>query len=368
MKILVLGNINSKWVKEFIEYILLPLGHKVEVLGDIDKCRFRNFYQSSGIDIHIDRKPSIFVKKIPFLRVLNSVSRTIKHNQWDKYDFIINMFVNHRNLRITRKVASLSTKTIVYYTGSDLLRKSKFHIFLNRHIIPKPSAIVVGSKTLDTILKQKYPETTKDQIISFGVSAFDNIDRFKKEHHNTRTNNTFCIGYSGVRQHNHLKIIDVFDKLSPELKKITHLIVPMTYMADKEYIAEVRNKLDDVGISYTLPTEYMDNDSIAQMWCGISYFINAQSTDSLSASVLEALYSGATLINASWLDYPEYKEFGVKYLSFDDYDKLFEIITSILENKINLSNFDISEILHIHFSWYSVKEAWKELFSQLENY
>ena len=32
MRILVLGNINSKWVKEYIENVLIPLGHNVDVL------------------------------------------------------------------------------------------------------------------------------------------------------------------------------------------------------------------------------------------------------------------------------------------------------------------------------------------------
>lgn len=366
MKILVLGNINSKWVKEYIEYVLLPLGHNVEVLGNGITCKYTAFYQSNGVTIHDEKSAGRLVRKIPFVRVLSSVSHIVKENHWNDYDVIINLFVNHRNLRITRKVMSPKTKTVVYYAGSDLLRTSKVKILLNRMIIPNPDALVVGSMTLAADIGRKYPENTAFEVIHFGISAFENIAKFQKEHPNIRRKNTFCIGYSGVPQHNHLEVLEVFNKLPSELKQKAFLVVPMTYEASAEYIAQVRKKLDEVGIPYEQPTEFMDNDAMARMWSGISFFINAQTTDSLSASVLEAMYAGAVLVNASWLAYPEYKAFGVKSISFENYDQLYGTIVDILEKKVDFTDLVCSDTLNQHMSWNAARDAWAELFSRIE--
>lgn len=369
MRVLVLGNINSKWVKEYIEYVLLPLGHSVAVLGNVNNCKYSDFYISHGIDIKNEVKASKIMGRIPFLRVISNSSRTVKGNQWDTYDIIINMFVNHRDLRICRKVKSSSTKVVLYYAGSDLLRKSKLQLMMNRAIIPSPDAIVVGSSTLAEAMKQKYPHNTKYKTIRFGISAFDNIEKYKSRNPSTQRGNSFCIGYSGVREHNHLDVIEIFNKLPSDLKESVKLVVPMTYtyMATPDYIKEVKAKLDESGIIYDLPTEYMDNDAMAEMWSGISYFINAQTTDSLSASVLESLYAGAVLINAAWLEYPEYKEFGINYLKFSSYEELLDIITEILRQKTDYSNLVASENLKKYMSWKSAKENWSELFSRLNN-
>lgn len=366
MRILVLGNINSKWVKEYIEFILLPLGHVVEVLGNEKKCKYGDFYLSHGVVIHNEKTAGKIVGKIPFVRVLSSVLRTVRGNQWNEYDVIVNMFVNHRDLWITRRVKSKNTKTIVYYTGSDMLRKSKSRIFMNRMIVRKPDVIVVGSSALAADFKQKYPKNTPVETIRFGISAFENIEKYKKNHPNARREYAFCIGYNGVRQHNHLDVLDLFDRLPEELKEKVYLVVPMTYGAAPDYTAEVKRKLDAVGIRYRQYTEFMDNDAMAEMWCGISYFINAQTTDSLSASVLEALDAGAVLLNASWLSYPEYREFGIKYLSFDNYEDLYGIITDILLGKKDCSDCVCSEMLNRHMSWLSAQNAWSELFCRFD--
>lgn len=367
MKVLVLGNINSKWVKEYIEYVLLPLGHSVTVLGNAQNCKYEDFYTSNGITINNEVKAGKIMGRIPFFRIISSSSRTVKGNQWDTYDVIINMFVNHRDLRICRRVKSANTKTILYYAGSDMLRKSKMQLMMNRAIIPSPDAIVVGSSTLAEAMKQKYPHNTKYETIRFGISAFDNIDEFKSRNPSTQCGNCFCIGYSGIREHNHIDVIETFNKLSSDLKEKIKLLVPMTYVATPEYIKEVRTKLDETGIKYDLPTQYMDNDAMAEMWCGISYFINAQTTDSLSASVLEALYAGAVLINAAWLEYPEYKDFGIKYLKFSSYEELQEIITRTLNQEKDYSNLIASANLKKYMSWQSAKENWSKLFSRLDN-
>lgn len=365
MKILVLGNINSKWVKEFIEYDILPLKHSVEVLGEESNCKYTEFYKKNGITIHKLADIGSVISRIPFFRTLIRSSRTVNNNQWGQYDIIINMFVNYRDLFITSKVKTTKTKTILYFTGSDLLRKSKIAIKMNNLFLRKVDYYVMGSKTLLGDFYRKYGNLKNVEVISFGTSALINIDRCLKNNCVQRKKNTFCIGYSGVRAHQHLVVLSLFEKLPTDLKDKARIVVPMTYMATPDYIAQVQEKLENTGIKYQLLTTFMNNEEMAKMWCGIDYFINAQTTDSLSASVIESVYAGCELINPVWLEYPEYEEFGIKKRNYHDFNELYSIIVSILENKIQPIERSNRKLLYDSTSWETSRKKWTALLDSL---
>lgn len=362
MRVLVLGSIDSKWVKDYIEYVLLPLGHQVEVIGNAGNCKFQEFYRSHGVLIHQAQSAGRFTRRIPFVRILSSATRTAKQNQWNEYDVIVNMFVNHKDLRITQKLKSKQTKTVVYYTGSDLLRKSKFHILLNRLLLRHPDAYVMGSETLEKSFCQRYPEGMPFTTIHFGISSFENIRAYRKSHPQQKDGPVFCIGYNGSPAHHHLAVLELFERLTEEQKKSVELVLPMTYGASSDYLLQVRSKLDQIGIRYRLLTEFLDNDGMAGLWCSIHYFINAQTTDSLSASVLEAQYAGAVLLNAQWLDYPEYRTYGIRCASFSNYEELYQLILDIVNGKQYDETFSATEKLERVLSWNTAREAWQTLF------
>lgn len=359
MKILVLGNINSKWIKEYIEYVLLPMECEVDVVGNEASCKYIDFYKAENITVHKEFGPSKLMKKIPFIRVMSSAKRIVEKNSWKNYDVIVNIFVNHRDLRITQKLKGENTKTVVYYAGSDLLRKSKLSIFLNRILLKNPTKHVVGSGTLAKEFERKYPKNIRPEIIRFGISAFENIKEEKKKHKRNDEKIVFCVGYSGVKEHNHIQVLDLFDRLDQNQKDKIKLVVPMTYRATREYLTTVKNKLDSTGIENRHLTEFMNNKEMAEMWCGIDYFINAQTTDSLSASVLEAIYAGAVLLNAKWLEYPEYKEFGMKYIAFSDYDDLFNQVVMITDGKKNGEEYKSACAIEKNMSWTAAKKHWE---------
>ena len=366
MKILVLGNIDSKWVKEYIEYVLLPLGHDVDV-GDDCFCKYKAFFADHQIAIHQVYSPGSLVKHVPFFRIVSSALRTVKYNQWCNYDLIINMFVNHRDLLITSRLKSRQTKTVLYYTGSDLLRKSKLEIWLNRVLLRNPTKHVVGSAMLARGFEKKYPKKVSAEIVHFGISAFESIKEYQKKYKKDNKRKVFCIGYNGTCAHNHIAVLESFERLAPEQKDKVELILPMTYGTPPDYLIHVKEKLDSLGIRYHQLTEFMDNEAMAKMWCHIDYFINAQSTDSLSASVLEALYAGAVLVNAEWLDYPEYEMLGIKCLPFSDYEGLFNRIVEIISHEPSGEKYTAKDVLEQNMSWVAAKESWRDLLLQLES-
>lgn len=367
MKILVLGNIQSKWVKEHIEYVLLPLGHTVEVLGDEKKCQYTEFYRDNGIVIHHLQSAGSLARRMPFVRIMSAAKRTVRLNAWGDYDLIVNLFVNYRDLMITAKIRGKETKTAMYFAGSELLRKSKAAVRLYNVCLPHTDYYVMGSQTLLSDFYRKFGKRYHGEVISFGISAFDDIDRLLKSGSVKRTGNAFCIGYSGVKEHQHIAVLELFTKLPENLKQKASLIVPMTYMASPEYIAEVKEKLEKTGIEYRQYTEYRNNEQMAELWCSTDYFINAQTTDSLSASVLESAYAGCELISPAWLNYPEYRDMGIQTTKYLDFDELYAVITDILEGRFTPAGNSNRQALHEAMSWEASRNKWAVLLASIEN-
>lgn len=361
MKILLLGNIQSKWIKESIEKVFLPLGHSVEVLGDEKNCKYADFYRDNGIVIRKIADAGSIVGRFPFVRIMSVANRTVKMNKWNHYDLIINMFVNYRDLMITSKLRTKGTKTAMFFAGSELLRRSKAAVRLYNVLLPHADYYIMGSQTLLSDFNTKFGKKYHGKVISFGISAFDNIDLLLRRGSVQRTGNTFCIGYNGVKEHQHLTVLDLFAKLPEEMKKKVTLVVPMTYLGKKDYIEEVKMKLDQIGIAYRQYTEYRNDDQMAELWCGVDYFIIAQTTDSLSASVLEGIYAGCELISPAWLDYPEHRNMGIKKTEYRDFDELYSIIVDILEGRFQPSGKSNRKALYDGMSWESSRKKWEAL-------
>lgn len=362
LKVLMLGNINSKWVKEYIEYVLLPNGAEVDILGKAGS-RYDGFYKENGVTVHNIEPAGKIVSKLPFIRTISSADNTYRGNAWRNYDVIINMFVNHRDLRLTKRVRGRNTKTVVYYVGSDLLRKSKTDIFFNRLLLPNVSEAIVGSEMLAREYRKKYRKNP--QVIRVGISGLADIERYMQQHERAAGGKiNICVGYNGVREHQHLAVLKLFDALSKSEKEKICLIIPMTYGGSTDYIKEVREKLEGLGIEYRLLTDFMNNEQMAELWCGVDYFINAQITDSLSASVLESIYAGSRLINSAHLDYPEYKEFGIKPIQFGSFDELQEIIKKIAGGQVDNLIENNRKAIFEGMSWQSSANKWKTVFDK----
>lgn len=363
MKILVLGNADSRWTKEFIQYILLSQKIDVTVVLPKSQSKYLMFYLEHSVKVKTEYGPSALTKRLPFIRVFSAANQIFRNNEWEDYDYIINMFVNHRDLYLSRKIATKRTRIILYYCGSDVFRKTNFDLKVNSFLVRTPYCTCVGSQALYNALTQRTPGKASPQIVRFGISVFDEIlksDSFGKEPTDERKN-VFCIGYNGGKEQQHLEVIKVFENLSEDKKKKLTLILPMTYRKNNIYIEEVKNLLDATGIKYELLTEFMNNYEMAAMWSKIGYFINAQTTDSLSASVLESVYAGCTLINGSWLHYPEYEEFNLEHYEFATFKDLSNILNSILEDTLDVVKQKDLSVIYDGMSWKRAETQWKRI-------
>jgi hypothetical protein len=234
--------------------------------------------------------------------------------------------------------------------------------------------VVLASSSVQDAYLQKIGKElhTPYSMIRLGLSSFDFInarlsdnhkDECKAELNIDHEKITICIGYNAFEAQNHLAVLKQLQSLPQALLQKITVLLPMTYGGSEGYIASVESAASKLGCYYLLFREYMDKPEIARLRLSTDIFINAQDTDGLSGSVLEALYAGAALLNASWLHYREYAEWGISYATFSDYEEIPMMISKILQNPFERKS-ENRDILRNQMSWRQCHDAWTQLLTQ----
>lgn len=370
MKILVLGNSTSHWQRMFVKRVLLPLRHKIYELADRNATAQQNWGNENDIIVE-PLAVSPLLMKIPKIRaaaILNSEVEVLSANE--PYDTIINMFVSNSALFCARALKGKHTRLIAYYCGSDILRLRGFKLFVMKHNIRHVDCIVFASEQVKSGFIQKcgQPGNICEKVIHLGVSVFDEIDKLRRSGVNCKqireisdSKVTVCIGYNGNPSQQHIAVIEQLSRLSAEEKCKLHLILPMTYSGTESYYQHVEERIKEERISYSIFKEYMNDEEMASLHSAVDIFINSQKTDGLSASVMEAMYAGAVLLNASWLDYPEYKDWGLLYETYKNFEELPDLIRKVIHGESQVDKLENHEILKSKMSWDSTKNAWEQL-------
>ena len=196
-------------------------------------------------------------------------------------------------------------------------------------------------------LKNKIVHT----IIGIDDEIFDIIDKFREDptdlnfvrKYNIQENKLrITIGYSGNLYCNHLLILDELEKIEQKTKDKIHLLVPMTYgNFSRVYMEDVKLKLNQTKISYTLFDKFLSLEELAKLRLISNVMIMMNETDGFSASIAEALYADNILISAIWLPYSLLRLENI-FLYETDFAKLNESVTFVVNNyeklKINLTN------------------------------
>ena len=170
-------------------------------------------------------------------------------------------------------------------------------------------------------------------------------------------------GYNARPEQQHLMMLRAIAALAPKLKQMLHIVLPMTYGAGAEAIAEVREVLTSIGCSSTVLTKFMDEEDQARLAVATDVFINAQTTDALSASLQEFIYGGAEVLNGAWLDYSELLEAGVVMHTFSDLEDLTVLLGSVVEGFVRDRGMDgANRVAMRNRSWAGVARIWGALY------
>ena len=380
-KILLIGNCDSIFLRQYVEYVLLPSSYEI-VCYTAANTRYQSFYKNNGIRVHVFDFPGDCIQNNGLARRLcNDLSYILQiaafmlQNDSRNTSVIQVHFVTHMRalfakcLRLVNRHATL----IWSFWGSDLFRAPQKQIaWLKRLIEPSVICTAASLSLCDRFQEIFHPQDSACRFIDFGNATFPFLRKskasaplsFRKEFALSETKITVAIGYNGSVAQQHGKVIEALGRLPEALKESVQLFLHWGYGGlDASYLDEVRARVEASRIPYVICQDFMSPERIARLRCSIDIYINAQTTDAMSSSVLEYLLAGTQLVSGAWLKYPELAEWGVPYETFDDFLALTEVMTRVLTDfhrSVGQAHAFDERLYHAK-AWETLSKEWREV-------
>ncbi|WP_290772816.1 glycosyltransferase [Anaerofustis sp.] len=378
MKILLIGNADSFWIKEYIEYILLKESNDIFVVSkSVTNKDFKKFYDENNINILNTDKGTFLFDFIPRLRTLINMKKKVKKEyKKGKFD-VVHIHSVPSNFMITflnNHIVKYAEKVICTYWGSDLLSKDKGQL---RNAIPclnKAKYISYSSDGMDKYFHDVFGDTYNNKIVraKFGISIYDVINQVKKDKSKEECKEFFginknktsvAIGYNGnIRQH-HLDVLKEIGKLEDSVLSKINIVIQLSYgLTSNEYKSEILDSLSKMNVEYTIIEDFLNKEHAAMLRLATDVFIHAQDSDAFSASIQECVYSGSILLNPSWIIYKEFDDLGIDYIIYNSFSEINRYLRKVINKEVLFDNTKKSNLLYNKYSWHAVKNDWEKLY------
>lgn len=332
MNVLIIGDADSIWVKTIIEKTHLPFGDKISILTIRNKL-FKDFYSKNQIKIFYQKRMKTLFGGINFLYNVRAVI--------PQYDIIIVHYLTPNRAFLARIGSIFTKKLLLVCWGSDILRqKNKNRII--ESAIRVSSAILISTEEIKEKFQSLYG-TKYDYKIKrayFGSNGIETLRLNNCDQHSLgikygidEQKIVISIGYNKAVAQQHLKVLQIINSLLPEEREKIHILLRLTYGdGDGEYLNKIKKSVEQTECTSSIFESYLTDEEIAELTFLTDIFIHAQITDAQSASMCEHIYSGALVINPSWIKYTELEK-RVFYLTYSTFTDLKGIIQANLVKK-----------------------------------
>lgn len=346
-RILIVGGVYDKHAYRFISHLKKEDNSlKIDILS---------YEKKEGQPECIDfcekvYQPQESMQKLYKVKYLGQIIRAIdfKHNlkilvsQNKKYDAILILWVFPQNMLAIDSYKKLSNNIILVPLGSDVLRISKLARFALKSFYQNADYIALPPAGFQQTVKQLFHITdSKIVILDFGSDQIDTIlnseiSRLEaKQKLGIAKKYVITIGYNAVKAQNHLMILDQLAQVKEQLPENLFLILPMTYPKSpeiEEYIKSVKIYLNNLNFKYRIFEDYLDEQQLILLRKCSDIFIHAQTTDANCATIFEYLLSDCTILNGSWLHYPELEKDNMPYFTFNSIKDLGSCLIEAIKN------------------------------------
>lgn len=382
IKVLLWG-IYSPWIMNFIENFLLKNNCEIWIPNRGDKKEYKtyiDFYKAKGIHLiefskevceNYKRRENVsFLEKCYYhLKVWKEVLK------YGPYDLIHMQYVDYLDLSdviILKNI--MGGKLILSFWGSDLLRVGKKTLSFIGKASRFADFVTFDNKDLEIKFKEVYKCSRKVPLktVLFGLPVLDIINRtcygqtiadIRKKWGIVEDKAVIAIGYNGIPAQQHKKVLGAIEKLDAWYKDRIILLLQMSYGGDKAYQSTVIRTAEKTGCEYIAIQHFLSDEEVAELRILTDIFINGQVTDAFSGSVCENLFSGALLMNAKWLHYKELDRYGFRYLEFETFEEMNQLIELAFEKKIDTSiNKDLIWQLR---SWQYCAPKWDKVYRRV---
>lgn len=372
--ILVIGDIDSIWVRDFIHFVLLPLGYKVSVVKEENcKCKFEDFYLKNNVNIIDNSKKNKLLLRLPIIRRFY-LKNIFKYRCKKKFTKVFTIYTTAMSLILAKTVVCTEGEIFSVFIGSDLLRTNRRAVCLLKQQLEGSNIIpVCVSENVKERLVEIQKKFEKCKIIDFGNAQLPQIDTalekgkiYNKQHWKLDPNKfSVGIGYNGLTSQQHIRVIQALGKLEPKEKDKIVIFLQLMYGCNDEYIRKIKDAIIESGIECVYVTKFLEPDEIASLRVATDIFLNVQTTDALSASLLEHIYAGSVVICGKWLEYPKLREWKITLDEVEKIDDIPNALEKIIQfSKVGEEVGDNKDILRKYASWDKCMMRWKEVIEE----
>lgn len=295
------------------------------------------------------------------------LNKQIENGIW--YDCVNFHYLKNETLCCWERVKRLTNQSLLMPWGSDVLRRSK--IYLKRMSRYIQHYDYIGTSDNPRFKKELISKLAvkEEQFVDLDFGS-ESIDRLMDSEHISRTiakeslglkdKFVITIGYNAHKEQHHIEVIDAIANIKEKLPHNTLLVFPMTY-GGKQQVKDVEQKVQLLGLDYKIYDQYLSYQDIVNLRKCSDVFIHAQMTDSNSASLAEYLFCRSIVINAAWLKYEHFEQFGMPYFTFNDFSELPQVIEKAIING-SLVKDELVEYLK-QYSWRYKVPKWLALYN-----
>ena len=367
MRILVVGNADSIFIKTLIEKTMLKYGDDVSVLS-LMNSKYSEFYRNNGISViqekSIDGRIGTLICGIQNIK-------TLSH----RFDVVCFHFISHHSLMMMPIAKLFSKKVTASYWGSDILRE-KGPSLLTKTMLHFSDNITMISEEMLNRFHQFYRSVfdEKISILDFGLNNLEIIDgltrieQIYKRYNIDEDKIIISIGYNNKPEQQHIPVLEKICLLSDEIKNRIHIILRMTYGgSDASYISKVKELVTKTKCTSNVFESYMTDEEVAEITYITDIFIHAQTTDAQSSTMCEHLYANCLVLNPVWIKYRELEKKAF-YLVYKDFNELLMVLqenitkknSNIYKERLKHNKKVISDIC----SWEIYVPKWRKLYCE----
>lgn len=387
MNIIMVGDSSSPFIKNYCMHVLTE-GDSVYIFSYTNVGRFSDYYKQMGIkEIYI----MPFLENSP-LRITNIVSVLYKKTKDIKklLPSGISIDVMHVHYVIPSTLVYLfafwfgARVRILTFWGSDILRQSDSNRKLLTPFCLMASTIIFMIKPQKNFFVNRYGKRfeRKIRIIDFGNALLDVIDDLRSEYSKTdckqefglRTDKiTIHIGYNKSEEQQHIKILEQLCLLPQRILNKVQVVFPWGYGGnayEDAYISQIENILGGgtYSIDYVFNKNFLQGKELAKFRMSCDIFLYGQTSDAMSASPLEYVYSGSLFLCPAWLwaNYDLINGQTKQCVKYSDFAHMRSILGEILmqskDDFLGLIENETHEIIYENLSWKNLAPKWRKCY------
>ena len=369
MRLLLIADADSLWVREYCNRILLRKKFKITISSH-HNSRFVSFYNLNHIEVvvqewHVDGG-NFFAKMRCFYRELATLKKR-------EFDLVHIQYGSRYNLRLA---FFLNKRTIVTFWGSDLLRSTAKNRREIAIYLKKAEKIVVLTEKMRQLMSNdKYLRSfdNRTSIFDFGITNLEYINEAMAGDAQNCPRNRFdipadkiviAIGYNKSEAQQHTDVIKALINLPDSIRGSLLLLFHMSYgECSVSYYDELIELLEKMGSEYRIVTDFLVGKDLAYIRLAADYYINAQTTDSLAATINEYLYAGKIVFNPGWINYKELDDLDVGYIKYENFEELPGLLIDHMEgNGLAIDTEKNQRAIWDNYSWDAREKEWIELY------